>query len=385
MAIRNDFTIDWELSPRVITIAAPSIECTMQDLLDTLRSLESKTSAMDNPSIVDASGKEVLDATTKVGITVTLQNAVVGFEARSGPDWTICSFVGGNLVSVNNSGNTVESVNPTAFVTVKAQSSSSATLQEQDALQYSSYGGQVSVNATATHPYAEGVDYPSGNMEYPVNNAANAVTICHNKGFHTIGLSSNYGFIAGDDVSDLKIQGISHITTIVDIGYDAICHKAIFDNIEIAGILDGESEISNCVVRDIVYFNGHIHHSALAGRITLGGNKPAKITECSMLEFRSPVIIDAGGSGQDLVMDKYSGGIVVENLTGDNYIGLSMSGGMVTIASDCTAGTIIIQGNFELTDNSGAGCTVIINEKIMVQDDIAEIAEAVVHTNFSCP
>jgi hypothetical protein len=276
----------------------------------------------------------------------------------------------------------MESANPTAFVTIKAQSSSSATLQEQDALQYSSYGGQVSVHRDSVNT---GVDYPVGNQQYPVNNAADAVIICHTKGFHTVGLLSSYDLIAGDDVSDLKIQGVSHITTILDVGYDAVCDKAIFDNIDISGILDGESEITNCVVRDIVYFNGHIHHSALAGRITLGGNKPAKITECSMLEFGSAVIIDAGGSGQDAVIDKFSGAITIENLTGANYIGLGMSGGMVTIAADCTAGTIIIQGNFELTDNSGAGCTVIINEKLMVHDDIAEIAQTVVHTDFSCP
>ena len=160
-------------------------------------------------------------------------------------------------------------------------------------------------------------------------------------------------------------------------GYDAVCEKTVFNNIDITGILDGESELTNCVVRDIVYFNGHIHHSALAGRITLGGNRPAKITECSMLEFGSPVIIDAGGSGQDAVIDNYRGAITIDNLTGDNHIGLGMGGGMVTITPECTAGTIVIQGNYELTDNSGVGCTVIINEKILVQEDILNIATEV--------
>ena len=41
MAIRNDVTVDWSVYPRIITVLAPSTEITMQDMLDTLRELES--------------------------------------------------------------------------------------------------------------------------------------------------------------------------------------------------------------------------------------------------------------------------------------------------------------------------------------------------------
>lgn len=58
----------------------------MQDILDTLRNEEAKTSNMDDLSIVSASGKEPLGAGTYVGLTVALQNATIGFEARSGPE-----------------------------------------------------------------------------------------------------------------------------------------------------------------------------------------------------------------------------------------------------------------------------------------------------------
>lgn len=85
MAVRSDFTIDWNVSPRVIIVGAPSVECTMQDLLDTLRWEESQEKAMVYSPIVSASGKEPIGGGTLVGITVSLLNAVIGFEARSGP------------------------------------------------------------------------------------------------------------------------------------------------------------------------------------------------------------------------------------------------------------------------------------------------------------
>ena len=47
MSFRADITIDWSLSPRIITVAAPSVEVSMQDLYDTLRTLEASSPAMD--------------------------------------------------------------------------------------------------------------------------------------------------------------------------------------------------------------------------------------------------------------------------------------------------------------------------------------------------
>ena len=60
MAIRNDVNIDWSVSPRVITVLAPSTEISMQDLYDTLRSMEASLVAMDNLFIVNWSWKEPL-------------------------------------------------------------------------------------------------------------------------------------------------------------------------------------------------------------------------------------------------------------------------------------------------------------------------------------
>lgn len=88
MAIRNDITVRWDLDPRLIIIDASSLEIKMQDLIDTLRTIEATPEAIDKPDILKSSGKEDLGGGTTVGLTVELQNAKIYFEERS---WILTS------------------------------------------------------------------------------------------------------------------------------------------------------------------------------------------------------------------------------------------------------------------------------------------------------
>ena len=213
---------------------------------------------------------------------------------------------------------------------------------------------------------------PNGNQQRPVNSASLVLEVCNHRGFRTINVLEDYVFTLGDDISKKKIVGNSHMATHVVVESEALCNETMFSNMAITGVLDGKFEINDCVATDMVCFNGHIHNTALGGRFTLAGDTLAKFTSCSMAELDNPLILDCGGSGQDAIME-YKGIMSISNLTGANTIGLSMGGGIVTIDETCIAGTIIIQGNFEIIDNSGIDCIVIIDEKIMVQSDIEDI------------
>lgn len=88
MAERADVVIDWTVSPRIIEVASPSTELTVQDGIDTLRGAlvgEESWNGVDEPEILKASGKEDLGGGVLVGITSELQNAQYAFEARTTP------------------------------------------------------------------------------------------------------------------------------------------------------------------------------------------------------------------------------------------------------------------------------------------------------------
>lgn len=85
MTVRTDVLIDWEVSPRIIKVFAPSVEMTVQDLVDTCRYFEAQPINVDNPHLINAAGKEELGGGVTVGITATLLNAQVQFEGRFAP------------------------------------------------------------------------------------------------------------------------------------------------------------------------------------------------------------------------------------------------------------------------------------------------------------
>lgn len=130
MSIRNDITINWSVSPRIIEIAAPSTSISMQDLYDTVRNLASQYDAMDEDEIIDGAGKELLGDAVSVGLTIKLLNAKVKFEDRIDSPWIVCNIIGGNLVALDENNNSMDPVEPSSYVTTTRISSSSATIVE---------------------------------------------------------------------------------------------------------------------------------------------------------------------------------------------------------------------------------------------------------------
>jgi len=83
MTFRTDVSVDWTQSPRLIFVAQPAVNISIQDLIDTLRVLEEQPwEGLAYPHIIDAAGKENLGNNIFVGITAKLLNAKLGFESR---------------------------------------------------------------------------------------------------------------------------------------------------------------------------------------------------------------------------------------------------------------------------------------------------------------
>lgn len=108
MAVRTDITINYGVSPRIITVgnccgcATPSLAVLIQDLHDTIRTIEATPFAMAFPRIIDSAGKEAVGNCLFVGITSTLQNAQLEFIDRCGPCFVQATVRGGNLVALDN-------------------------------------------------------------------------------------------------------------------------------------------------------------------------------------------------------------------------------------------------------------------------------------------
>ncbi len=128
MALRGDIWVNWDASPRVIWIQSPSTSLLVQDLVDTIRTLESEQLSLSYDRLMDAAGKDDLGGGVFVGITATLNNAVIAFEDRAGPSFVRCTVTGGNLVAKDAAGDPLEPVKVTAYTQVLVLRSAAATI-----------------------------------------------------------------------------------------------------------------------------------------------------------------------------------------------------------------------------------------------------------------
>ncbi len=360
MAIRNYVSVDFTVSPRIIWIdTTSSTSISVQDLIDTCMTISAQAANMDDAILLISSGKEFLtaDGSVKVGLTVTLNNAKIGFVSLGGPAWILCSIEGGNVVAVEDIAADprvyTDVVHPTAYITVERVSSSSATLADIEAIQYGSYDGVVSLDVINGQA---GTAYPLGNQEYPVSNITDAVSIANSRGFKTIFVRESMTIDSGTNLHDFKLIGRSMCNTEIIIEPAVQCSTVTIENCDISGTLDGEVTISGCHVGDLTYVNGHIEDSGLYGTIILGGNEAAIFSRCFTPDQNNPAIIDMGGSGQNLAMPNYSGIVTIRNLDSTSTdIGIGLNSGMVIMENTVVAGGVVgISGIGVLLDYSTA-------------------------------
>jgi hypothetical protein len=281
-----------------------------------------------------------------------------------------CEVTGGNLVAVDENGDELSSFFPTAFTHVIRTSSSSATLSELDAIQYSSYQNGVWIDIAGS---TSGIAYPSGTREYPVNNVTDAVSIANDKGFDTLYILRSMTLGSSADLTDFIIRGRSPSNTSITIDPSAITNNITIENAFVTGTLDGGSTIRDCTIDGLTYVNGYVLNCGLSGTITLAGNEEAVFNNCYTYDQDNAPTIDMGISGQDLAMPNYSGLLTITNLNdASNEVGVGLNAGAVVLDSSVVAGTVIISGIGTLTDNS-TGTTVVNTDGLMSKQTITEI------------
>lgn len=95
-------TFTFDEATKVVTVEAPALTVTIQDLHDACRDYEAYSRNMDDRILVSAGGKEPLGGGNSVAITLRLLNGwQVAFAARGGPAYVSCRIDGGNLVRLD--------------------------------------------------------------------------------------------------------------------------------------------------------------------------------------------------------------------------------------------------------------------------------------------
>lgn len=354
MTVRSDVTVDWSVSPRIITVLSPSAEITIQDLVDTCRELEDDVQNLTFAHLINAAGKDDLGGGVRVGVTATLQNAVLAFETRPGPTYAQCRVTGGNLVALDATGTNISPIYPTAFTQVLTTSSSSATLQELSDIQYSSFNGGITVDVTS--PYA-GTEYPTGTPRRPVNNMADALAIANDRGFTSFFVVGNAVLGSGLDFSGKTFVGESKSRTLLTLESGANLTNCEFRDANVTGVLDMGARLISCRIESLSYINGYIEECVLHGLISISGD--IHLLNCWGGEPGSAPVLDLGGTSSKVSLWNYAGQISLRNKTQPQVASIELNSGYVIIESTVTAGAVTVRGVGRLTNNATGTATVI--------------------------
>lgn len=305
------------------------------------------------------------------GLTGGTDNQFDSADSYAVHDWQLRKLVGGNLVAINSAGASISPVINSFGNSFDRTSSSSATLQELQDVQFSSFAGGVWVDFATG---AAGTTFPQGTERQPVSNFADGLAIASARGFNTFYIRGDATIDSGLDYTDFVFIGQGQNLSTLTVSSAATVVNCSFQQAEVTGTLDGDSRLFGCIVSTLSFVSGVIENCILAaGTITLGGSAQAQLVNCaSGVAGTGTPIINMGGSGQDLTMRNYSGGIKIENKTGADVVSLDLSSGQVILDdATVTAGVIIVRGVGKLRSESGADIpsgayngTTIVNELI---------------------
>jgi hypothetical protein len=288
-----------------------------------------------------------------------------------------CNISGGNLVAVDSGGSEMSPVLPSPNVQVVRTASSSATLQELAAIEYASFNGGVTIDTTSSYT---GTVFPVGTPQQPVNNLADAMSIAFARGLTTICVLGDLTIDGGADYTQMNFVGESINKSTLTITSDAIVPECEFYEATITGTLDGNAKLERCRVLNLDYVYGVIEQCLIGpGTVVLGGSNEVHLLNCrSGVAGSGTPVIDCGGSGQDLGIRNYSGGIKLINKSGVDKVSIDLNSGQVVLDSTVTDGEIVVRGVGNLTDNS-TGSAVVNTYGLMSKKTITEITWDTVH------
>ena len=257
-----------------------------------------------------------------------------------------------NLTGANN--NVADRVNTNQ---VSIRTSNSAGLVTSQAIEFGEYGAQVTLDTVNGLP---GALYPTGTLRQPSNNLADAKLIAAARGFSRIKIIGNFTFAAADVLDGFEMHGESPAKSWIYLTDAATITNCAFLHATVTGALDGGCDLDLCTVDGLLYIDGTIHDCQInQSAMSINGTRAEFIRCWSGVPGSATPHIDMGGTGTDLLVRDWSGGLKLSNYTsGTNAISIDITSGHIIIDSTVTAGVFTFRGLGKLTDNSGPGATV---------------------------
>lgn len=221
-----------------------------------------------------------------------------------------------------------------------------------------------------------GTALPIGTAISPASNVANTKTIADNNKLRNIHVKG--AFQLGEAWEDYAFYGELHeiLANKFDLNGKDV-DGSILDNLFVSGAQGGSGDLilKECILYAITNFNGiacccDLYGSAMS--IKDGGT--VDLTDCNAIHTTLTITVQAptrfslkNGKGNCTLTAQdggvafvrgFDGSLIIDAMTLGTLSIYAGSGTDITINGNCSGGTINIYGDCNVTDSSGAGCTV---------------------------
>ena len=273
-----------------------------------------------------------------------------------------CNISGGNLVAVDGLGDSIDPALPTFGTQVVRTSSSSATLQELQDIQFASYNGGVTIDISNG---VSGIAHPIGTPRQPVNNITDALIIATTVGLSKLYINGNITFDTGHNIDNFDIVGESPNKTVITVNAGASCLYTEFHEACMIGTFDTGAHFHECQIRN-VFVDAATFYNCLFEEFTttLIGSGLTHIISCySAVPGSATPIFDFNSFPASVGIRDYNGGITLQNKSGSQSVSIDMNSGHVILDSTVTNGLILVRGIGKITNNS-VGATVDVTHLV---------------------
>lgn len=262
-----------------------------------------------------------------------------------------------NLTGANS--NVGDKIN---FNLVSVRSANSAGLISNQAIEFSSFNGEVTIDAING---SSGTIFPKGTPQSPVNNIPDAVLIAELRGLTSLKFIGNYTLDTGDIVDGYTILGDNPNKSLLTFNTGASTVGIDVFNCSVQGVFDNAATFEDCRLLDISFVEGYAFKCVMSGTFICSGTGQTAFYDCfdGIAENGTSPIIDCGGSGRNISIKNYHGDITIKNKTGLDDVEISSnSGGNVTIESTVTNGLVRLTGSMKVIDESTSLAVIDISQ-----------------------
>lgn len=283
--------------------------------------------------------------------------------------YTVTFENGAYAVNLNGANSNIGDVVNLNSVSIRSNNSAGLTYSKE--IEDQSFSdGRVFIDTVSGSP---GTDYPRGTTTSPVDNFSDAVAIDMARSLPNRYLLKGTLSLTSEDLSRTDWLGTTLPTDSIALGGSTVT-DAHFERLLVSGAAVGSFTGRDCVLSNVSGFNGFLYGGAIGGTLTLAAGEAHIVNAHAAISGTGKITVDYDGQAVEGFIPGWEGGLTIANHSNAaSSTAIDMKSGEITIDATCTDGTIVVRGVGILTDNSGAGCTVIND---LVDPDTQDLIEA---------